>query len=51
MVTKEQIIVVAEVTQQQNDVQQLHPMLNKTDEELNAAALGVKDKVRESVFL
>ena len=49
MVTKEQIIVAAKVTQQQNDVQQLQPMLNKTDEELNAA--GVKDKVRESVFL
>jgi len=44
MVTKEQIIVAAEVTQQQNDVQQLHPMLKKTDEELNAA--GVKGKVR-----
>ena len=44
MVTKGQIIVAAEVTQQQNDVQQLHPMLHKTEEELRAA--GVKDKVR-----
>jgi len=44
VVTKEQIIVAAEVTQQQNDVQQLHPMLKRTDEELKAA--GVKSKVR-----
>ncbi|HCP32100.1 TPA: IS1182 family transposase [Candidatus Acetothermia bacterium] len=44
VVTKEQIIVAAEVTQQQNDVQQLHPMLKRTDEELKAA--GVKGKVR-----
>ena len=42
VVTKEQIIVAAEVTQQQNDVQQLHPMLKKTAEELKAA--GVKGK-------
>ena len=43
MVTKEQIIVAAEVTEQQNDVNQLHPMLEKTSEELSAA--GVKQKV------
>jgi len=44
VVTKGQIIVAAEVTQQQNDVQQLHPMLKKTAEELTTA--GVKGKVR-----
>ena len=43
MVTKEQIIVSAEVTQQHNDVQQLHPMINKASEEL--AAAGVKRKI------
>jgi len=36
MVTKEQIIVAAEVTQEQNDVNQLHPMLERTNEELTA---------------
>jgi len=44
VVTNGQIIVAAEVTQQQNDVQQLHPMLKKTAEELTTA--GVKGKVR-----
>ena len=43
MVTKEQIIVSAEVTQQHNDVKQLHPMINKASEEL--AAAGVKRKI------
>ncbi len=43
VVTKEQIIVAAEVTQQQNDVQQLHPMLDKAKQELVAA--GVTKKV------
>lgn len=43
MVTKEQIIVSAEVRQQQNDVKQLHPMINQASEEL--AAAGVKQKI------
>jgi len=43
VVTKEQVIVAAEVTQQQNDVRQLHPMLERTNEELTAA--GVAEKV------
>ncbi len=41
-VTEEQIIVAAEVTQEANDVDQLHPMLEKTAENLEAA--GVEEK-------
>lgn len=41
VVTRDQIIVSADVTQEENDVQQLHPMLEQTQEELSAA--GVKD--------
>lgn len=37
MVTKDQVIVAAEVTQQQNDVQQLQPMVARAQEELWAA--------------
>lgn len=42
VVTKEQIIVAAEVTQEQNDVQQLHPMLERANEELTAAGVTKK---------
>ena len=42
-VTENQIITAAEVTQQENDKKQLHPMLDKTEE--NAAAAGVEEKV------
>ncbi len=38
MVTKDQVIVAAEVTQQQNDVQQLQPMVARAQEELWAAS-------------
>lgn len=41
--TTEQIIVAAAVTQEANDVRQLNPMLEKTDEELRAA--GVEEKI------
>lgn len=41
-VTEEQIIVAAEVTQEANDVNQLHPMIEKTEENLEAA--GVEEK-------
>lgn len=36
MVTEEQIIVAAEVTQEANDVKQLHPMLQRAQENLDA---------------
>lgn len=45
MVTKEQIIVAAEVTQEQNDVNQLHPLLEKMDEELRAVEVAGNVKV------
>lgn len=44
VVTTDQIIVAAEVTQQQNDAGQLDPMVEKASEELRGA--GVKQKVR-----
>ena len=42
LVTKQQIIVAAEVTQEQNDVKQLHPMLERANEELTAAGVTKK---------
>lgn len=45
MVTKEQIIVAAEVTQEQNDVNQLHPMLERMNEELTAVEAAGNVKV------
>jgi transposase len=44
VVTREQIIVAAEVTQEANDIGQLHPMLEKAQEELKAAGSGEKIK-------
>jgi transposase len=41
--TADQIIVAAEVTQEENDVDQLHPMLAATADELKAA--GVEERV------
>jgi len=38
VVTKEQVIVAAEVTQQQNDVRQLHPMLERTSKKPRSRA-------------
>jgi hypothetical protein len=43
VVTQEQIIIAAEVTQEENDVHQLKPMLDKTQENLNEA--GVKERI------
>lgn len=43
LVTKDQLIVAADVTQQANDVQQLHPMLQQAREELSAA--GVEEGI------
>ena len=47
MATVDQIIVAAEVTPEENDVGQLHPMLAATAEELKAA--GVEEAVRAAV--
>jgi hypothetical protein len=43
VVTEEQIIVAADVTQAENDKQQLHPMLEQAQAELSEA--GIKDKI------
>lgn len=40
--TEEQIIVAEDVTQEENDKQQLHPMLEQT--EANRQAVGIKEK-------
>jgi transposase len=40
--TEEQIIVAEDVTQEENDKQQLHPMLEQTEE--NREAVGIKEK-------
>jgi len=40
--TEEQIIVAEDVTQEENDKQQLHPMLEQTEE--NRRAVGIKEK-------
>ncbi len=42
VVTQDQIILAAEVTQEANDVKQLRPMLEKAQEELAAAGSGEK---------
>jgi len=47
VVTKDQIIVAAEVTQDQNDVRQLHPMLKRAKEELEGA--GIKKRLKVAV--
>jgi len=45
VVTKDQIIVAAEVIRDQNDVRQLHPMLNRAREELEGAGIKKRPKV------
>lgn len=42
-VTEDQVIIAAEVTQEENDVRQLHPMLDKAAQTLESA--GVTDKM------
>ena len=42
--TEEQIIVAAEVTQEENDVHQLHPMLKKAAENLAVVDAGMMEK-------
>jgi transposase len=43
VVTKDQLIVAADVTQEENDVLQLHPMLKQAQEELTA--VGVEEHI------
>ena len=45
VVTKDQIIVAVEVTQDQNDVRQLYPMLKRAREELEGAGIEKRPKV------
>lgn len=45
--TEDQIIVAAEVTQEQNDVHQLHPMVDKADE--NREAAGIEEPILEAL--
>jgi len=45
VVTGDQIIVAAEVVQDQNDVRQLHPMLKRAKEELEGAGIKKRPKV------
>lgn len=47
VVTEDQIIVAAEVTQEENDVHQLHPMLTKAKE--NLAAAGCQGRMKAAV--
>jgi len=42
VVTEQQIIVAEDVTQEENDKQQLHPMLEQTEE--NRQAVGIEEK-------
>lgn len=44
VVTEEQIIIAAELTQEENDVKQLHPMIEKANE--NLKAVSPKQKVK-----
>jgi hypothetical protein len=39
MVTEQQVVVAAELTQNANDVQQLHPMLRAVGQTLGAAGI------------
>ena len=47
-VTKEQIIVAAELTTQENDVNQLHPVTEKVQE--NIAKLTLKEQELQAVL-
>jgi transposase len=43
VVTENQIVLAADVTQEPNDVKQLHPMMEKAEE--NRKAVGIEDRV------
>ncbi len=49
VVTKEQIIIAAEVTNQENDINQLHPMIQKAQENLNEISLQKELKIEISL--
>jgi len=46
-VTREQTLAAADVTQEENDVRQLHPMLRQTQDELSAA--GVEEEIDDAL--
>lgn len=46
-VTEEQIIVAAEITQEENDVNQLHPMFNKVKD--NIRSVGIEDTLKSGL--
>ena len=47
VVTEAQIILAGEITQEENDVNQLHPMLNKAKD--NIRSVGIEDKLRSGL--
>lgn len=47
VVTEEQIILAADITQEENDVNQLHSMLNKVKD--NIRCVGIEDKLRSGL--
>lgn len=47
-VTEGQIIISAEVTQEENDMGQMHPMLGRANEELKAA--GIENEIEHALF-
>ena len=49
VVTEEQIVIAAEVTNQENDYDQLHPMLKTAQENLKAIALRKTPKIETAV--
>lgn len=51
-VTREQVIIAEEVTQDRNDVKRLHPMLEKVDEELKDARIetGVENVLADAGY-
>lgn len=48
VVNEEQIIIAAELTSQENDIKQLKPMMEKTEQ--NIEEIGIKEKVIETVL-
>ena len=47
VVTEDQVIVAAELTQDENDVRQLHPMLNRAQE--NLEAVNVEEEIENAL--
>lgn len=49
VVTKDQIIIAAEVTNEENDINQLHPMIQAAQENLKAISPRIKLKIKISL--